>query len=295
MRRRLSRIEGGMPRIIDGRSLGEGASENGERMKRGPSGEQGERDVSYYLGIIFCGKCGGAMVGNRRYAGRNKTLQVTYECSIRKRTKSCDMKNIRKDYVENIVIEYLEKNVFSPEAIDTIAKKVMEYAAEQTKEIDRDIKAFTDRLTGIKTEINNIVNAIAAGMFHPSMKEKMDELEAKRSALELKIEEAKIQAQAHAPSEEMIRAYLAKDADIRSRTPEEQKQIIQTYVKKVIVYDDTLDIHSIDMSRHNIYEGGCGYGEVRLASTNKTLVLQGFYYLKSDLVDNKFGIHKNFQ
>jgi len=155
------------------------------------------------------------------------------------------MKDIGKDFVENTVIEHLEENVFSPEAINKLVSKISEYAASQSKEIIRDIKSFTDQLAGVQTEINNIVNAIAAGMFHPSMKEKMDELEAKKANLTIKLEEAKLQAQTHAPTKEMIRNYLQKDADIKNKSPEEQKRIIQTYVKKVIVYDNEINIDTI--------------------------------------------------
>lgn len=56
------------------------------------------------------------------------------------------------------------------------------------------------------------------------------------------LEEAKLQAQIHTPTEEMIRRYLQKDADIKNKSPEEQKRIIQAYVKKVIVYENTIDI-----------------------------------------------------
>ena len=155
------------------------------------------------------------------------------------------MKAINKNYVENIVIEHLEKNVFSPEAIERMVIKISEYAASQSKEINRDIKVFTDQLAGVQTEINNIVNAIAAGMFHPSMKEKMDGLEAKKVNLTIKLEEAKLQAQMHAPTEDMIRKYLQKDADIKNKSPEEQKRIIQTYAKKITVYENTIDIDTI--------------------------------------------------
>jgi site-specific DNA recombinase len=155
------------------------------------------------------------------------------------------MKTISKKYVENIVIEHLERNIFSPEAIDRLVVKISEYAASQSKEINRDIKVFTDQLSGVQTEINNIVNAIAAGMFHPSMKEKMDELEAKKANLTIKLEKAKLQAQTHSPTEEMIRKYLQKDAGIKDKSPEEQKRIIQTYVKRIIVYDEKIDIDTI--------------------------------------------------
>lgn len=177
------------------------------------------------------------------------------------------MKEIGKDFVENIVIAYLEKNIFSREAIDRLIGKITEYTAEQFQEINRDIKTFTNQLAGVQIEINNIVNAIAAGMYHPSMKEKMDELETRKASLSIKLEEAKLQAETHAPTPEMIRKYLEKDADIRNKSPEEQKKIIQAYIQRVVVYDDKIDIHSIDLSRYNIIEGNCGFRPIRSAST----------------------------
>ncbi|WP_082413700.1 recombinase family protein [Thermoanaerobacter thermohydrosulfuricus] len=237
----IIRIEGGIPRIIDDETW----ERVQERMKRNKKGVNSAKETYLLSGLIYCGKCGGAMTGNRRHSGTTKNLYVNYECSTRKRTKACNMKSISKDYVENIVIEHLEKNVFSPEAIEKLVKKISEYAASRNVEINRDIKLFTDQLAGVQTEINNIVNAIAAGMFHPSMKEKMDELETKKANLTIKLEEAKLQAQTHAPTEDMIRKYLQKDADIRNKSPEEQKRIIQTYVKKIIVYDDKVDIDTI--------------------------------------------------
>lgn len=139
----------------------------------------------------------------------------------------------------------MKKNVFSPKAIEKLADKITEYAASQVKEISHDLKVFTDQLAGVETEINNIVNAIAAGMFHPSMKNKMDELEAKKASLTIKLEEARLQAQAYAPTADMIRGYLRKDADIRDKSPAEQKRIIQTCIKKIIVYKNTIDIEMI--------------------------------------------------
>jgi site-specific DNA recombinase len=237
----IIKIEGGMPRIIDDETWKLVQA----KMSNNKKGAYSAKEVYLLSGLIYCAKCGGAMTGTRRRAGRNKDLYISYECSTRKRTKGCDMKAVNRDYVENIVIEHLEKNIFSPDALNKLVIKISQYAAAQNKEINQDIKLFTNQLTGVQTEINNIVNAIAAGMFHPAMKEKMDELETKKAILTMKIEEAKLQAQAHAPTEEMIRKYLQKDADIKNKSLEEQKRIIQTYVKKVVVYENTIDVATI--------------------------------------------------
>lgn len=238
---KIIRIEGGIPRIIDDETW----ERVQERMQKNKKGTNKAKEIYLLSGLLYCGKCGGAMIGNRRHSGTTKNLYVNYECSTRKRNKTCDMKSISKNFIENLVIEYLENNVFSSKAIENIVKKISEYAASRSEEINRDIKLFTDQLAGVQTEINNIVNAIAAGMFHPSMKEKMDELEAKKANLIIKLEEAKYQVQTHTPTEEMIRKYLQKDSNIRNKSLAEQKQIIQSYVKKITVYDDNVVIDTI--------------------------------------------------
>lgn len=70
--------------------------------------------VEVYLlsGKIFCGECEGAYVGNRKFAVRNKTLQVTYRCSVRKNKHICSNKDIRKDYIEEFVMEKLANYVW---------------------------------------------------------------------------------------------------------------------------------------------------------------------------------------
>lgn len=156
-----------------------------------------------------------------------------------------DMKDIEKDFVERKVIEYLKEKVFSPNAIDELVARIARYVESKSKEITKDVKVLADQLTGVQTEINNIVNAIAAGMFHTSMKEKMDELEAKKASLTIKLEEAKLQAQMVLPTNYMIRQFLQINTDIDNKELEEQKRIIQAYIKSVIVYDDRIDINTV--------------------------------------------------
>lgn len=82
----IIKIEGGMPRIIDDKTW-KAVQARMKKNKRGPAANKAKE--TYLLsGLIYCGKCGGAMVGNRRYSGRNKDLYVTYECSTRKDRKS---------------------------------------------------------------------------------------------------------------------------------------------------------------------------------------------------------------
>lgn len=122
---------------------------------------------------------------------------------------------------------------------------VKKYAMSHSTEISNNFKEFENELAGIQTQINNTVNAIANGMFHPSMKHKTDELEARKSALVISIEEANRQAEINCPSRDQIYYYLSQDADIKNKSLEDQKRIIQTYVCRVVVFDNHIETDTI--------------------------------------------------
>jgi site-specific DNA recombinase len=86
----------------------------------------------------------------------------------------------------------------------------------------------------VQIKIDNIINAITSGMFHPSMKEKMDKLEFEKSDLNRKIAEAKFQSNTSSLSLENITSYLLNDQGIKNKSTDEQKRIIHAYVKKFL-------------------------------------------------------------
>ena len=232
----IIKIKDGMPKIIDDDLWNEVKKKMDNNKKH--RGAAQAKTIYLLSGLIYCGKCGAAMTGNSRHSGRNKTLYETYECCNRKRTKQCEMKAINKSLVEKIVIDALYDNIFSKKAIHSLTKKLLTYTQEQNKTIKEDIITYNKELNDIESKINNIVEAIADGLYNPAMKEKLTSLEAKKNTLLIRINEAEREATLNSPSEEMIKKYLSKDSDIKEKTPEEQKKVIQNYIKKVTVYDD---------------------------------------------------------
>lgn len=232
-----------MPRIIDDETW-ESVQERMKINERGP-GANKAKETYLLSGLIFCGKCNSAMVGNRRYSGRNKDKYLTYECSNRKRNKTCDAKSISCAYAHESVIADLEKKIFSEQAAKKLARKIYDYAQSQSSEIQNDIQKLKKELSEVQSRIDNIVEAVAKGLFHPSFKEKMDHLEQRKETLLRRLHEAEFQAQINSPTIDTIKAYLLKDADIKNKNLDEQKRIIQAYVRKVIVHENELEIYFI--------------------------------------------------
>ena len=247
----IIRIEGGIPQIVD-KELWMDVQKMLDTSSQASKMAKASKEIYLLSGLIFCAKCGGAMVGNRRFSGRNKSLYVTYECNTRRRTKECDMKAINRDYVEDVVIDHLEKTVFSKESVEKIANTVYERVMKEYEAVPQDINKLSAELRTVQGQIDNIINAIASGMFHASMKDKMDALEAQKADLTIRLEEAKIQLEnTMLPDVEVLKHFLLKNANIRSKTKEEQKAIIQNFIKKIVIFngpnkeDNYIGIHSI--------------------------------------------------
>ena len=126
-------------------------------------------------GLIFCGGCGGpySLRGPQRYACSNHISKGTCDNS----------RSIRQDELEARVLAGLKDRMMAPE----IVEDAMRAYAEETNLLNRERRTNSDAWKAelVKTEkqIAQIVKAITDGMYHPSMKEKMTGLEARREEL----------------------------------------------------------------------------------------------------------------
>lgn len=249
------RIEDGLPRIIPD-ELWERVQ---ERMSSNRKGATSAKEVYLLSGLIFCGDCGGAMTGNRRPGG-TKGIYVSYECSTRKRTKQCNLRSVAKHVVEGMVLDYLEQDFFSAAGRERLTQRILQHSSQNSEQVDRDIKALTAQLHGVQVEINNLVNAIAQGMFQPSMKERLDSLEARKADLSIRVEEAKLQSVKFSLAPEQINLYLVQYADVKAKSPDVQKRIIQAFIQKVVV----LSSDEIDIVAGVTFDGGGGGSRTRV-------------------------------
>jgi len=180
------------------------------------------------------------MIGHTSYSGRSKLKHSTYMCGTRKNQKTCDMKAVNKDMVENFTLDNIEQYVLNEKSIKLLKLKLIEKLKESKKEYKQDITSAHNKVIIIEKEIVNIINAIAAGMFHPSMKDKMTNLENEKSIAQSLIYDIE-QKQALKLDEKLIDSYLKKDMeDFKNKI--DLKRIIQSYVHKVIAYPESVEI-----------------------------------------------------
>ncbi|WP_149575264.1 recombinase family protein [Xanthobacter oligotrophicus] len=140
------------------------------------------RPVTLLSGLLVCGCCGGriSMVMTDRYACRNHLRKGI--CS--------NERTIRRDEIEARVLAGLKEKLVSTEAV---AEAVRAYAKETNRLYhDRRAQADADQraLQKIERAIAGIMAAIEDGLYQPSMKARMNELEHDKAEITARMAQA---------------------------------------------------------------------------------------------------------
>ena len=160
-----------------------------------------------------------------------------------KHEHSCKLKAIKKQLIERAaVIITVDKVLSKDETIERVADSIVKL---QSKE-DTTIPALREQLKECEKGIENMLNAIQAGVLTPSTKERLDQLEARRSDLNVSIMQAELTRPKYTKLQivEWISQFKHGDPNDLNY----QKQIIDIFLNSIYVYDDryvfTYNFHS---------------------------------------------------
>lgn len=197
--------------------------------------------VEYLLqGKAFCGCCGSHMVGESGKS-RNGDRYYYYTCAARKKRHTCHKTPEKKDFIEWYVVEQTLLYVLTPPQIDVIAKAIVaeyekEFSAAQIAELERAIKQYDHELNKL---VNAIIDLSKAAL--PRISEKMESLEAQKAFAENELAKLRI-ASSLRLTEAEVRAWLKKFCNGDPFDPEFRRNIIDTFINCVYIYDDRLVI-----------------------------------------------------
>ena len=223
---------GGIPAIVD-KDLFDRVQQRFEQ-NRIAHGRPAKEDVSYLLTTkLFCGKCGTLMGGESGTSHMGNTYYY-YKCGNAKRhgKAHCDLKAIRKEPLERFVVDTAIKVIFNDEIIEQLIDLVME---AQQKENTR-LPVLKDQLRDTEKRLANLLEAIEQGILTSTTKQRLDELEARKEALNTSILEEELKKPVL--TREWIRFWFEKFRKGDMRDMEHQRQIIDTFVNSVYVFDD---------------------------------------------------------
>ena len=124
-----------------------------------------------------------------RCKSRNGTIHHYYKCvSVKKKRTDCKKKPVRKQWLEDLVVNEVMKVVMDDKAIEAIVSMVIDL---QDRE-NTSLPLYEQQLREAENGIQNLLNAIQQGILTKSTKSRLEELEAAKEDLEIKIANEKI-------------------------------------------------------------------------------------------------------
>lgn len=228
------RVPGGMPAIIE-----QSVFEEAQRMKGKTARHVEQGAVDFLLtGRAFCGHCGAAMIGD---SGTSKTgtRHYYYSCQAHKARKGCSKKSTSKDYLESAVVDFVLDHVLSDEQIEKTADAVMALQAEELKRSP--LAAMESERSEILKKIQNINNAIAAGIWNASTSAMLKDLEDQAEDLRVSVETLRY-SQAQLLDRDRVIFFLHRFTKGDRNDPLLRRHVIETFVNAVYVYDDHLKL-----------------------------------------------------
>ncbi|MDY3971659.1 MAG: recombinase family protein [Clostridia bacterium] len=236
-------IPDGMPRLIEDSVFNE-AQRKLQANKRGGKGAIKKMNANasiadYWLSDkLYCGVCGGPMQG---MSGTSKggNLYYYYSCNNHRKHK-CDMKNMRKDFLEKIVVHVLNELIGDSVNRLLLAEVICAYhnfQNEDNKAYETSLKA---KLKDVEDKLANIMKAIEAGVFNSTTAERMNVLENEKNMLKDAIIEEQNRNQFHLTSHQVRRFLDGFIGD--AGNPEMRDKLLRILIHKIYIYPDKMAI-----------------------------------------------------
>ena len=225
-------IPDGIPAIVP-KDLFDRVQEKMAKNKKAPARHKAE-DNYLLTTKLFCGYCGAYLCGE---SGTSRTGLVHhyYKCvSVKKKRAECHKKPVKKQWIEDLVVDETMKMVMDDKAIEAIVSMLMELQNRESSSLP----LYEKELKDTEAAIDNMLNAIQQGIFNKSTKARLDELEAAKDELENMIACEKLAKPKITEEQMMFWLHRFRKLDVSKK--EHRQMLIDTFVNAIYLYDDKM-------------------------------------------------------
>lgn len=236
----IIRIEGGMPQIISKEDFDRVQAKMNKRKHA--TGAFKAKHEYLLSGKIVCGECGSTYAGNARRADKKNPLYISYSCTKKNGTRTCHNPGIKRDELEEVVLNHLSEKVFNKEVLPKILEGYNEFQLTKNSEYVLMVKELEAKISETDKGIANIVDLVVS-TGSSALTAKLKELEANKTQLENALLDAQRQLSEMSISEEKLKKAFNKAKQmLKSGTLQNRKAIVQAYVKSVTIFTDRIVI-----------------------------------------------------
>ena len=204
------------------------------------------KDLYSLTGKIICGKCGKHFFGIRSASvQRGKKYDYKYYvCSTSKTYSECSCKRIRKDFIEETVLNEIKKHILNEKAIYRIANEIISILGDNPDGQKSKLKELKKELKTVKSQISELLELRSLKLVNNAyVAEHMSQYEERVKELDIQIHAIEQQTKT-AITHSMIVDYLNKMLTISDTTDDEVLQtIFSNFVDKIIIDNATIEVH----------------------------------------------------
>ena len=137
-----------------------------------------------------------------------------------------------KQWLEDLVVNQTMQLVKDDAAMESIIAKVMELQDRENTNLPLYEKQLRDAESGIQ----NMLNAIQAGILTSSTKERLEQLEETKRELEARIAEEKLAKPK--VTKDFIRFWLLRFRKLNMKQKDQRQALVDTFINSIYLYDD---------------------------------------------------------
>ena len=219
------------PRLID-KDLFDTVRQKVEKNKFGKRSVK----VEYLLrNKLVCGYCGKPISADTGTA-RNGEVRRYYKCIGRKKyNNGCQKTQVRKEDLEECVVNAVIQEMSKPEIMDAIVAKLM-HLQNADESANSSLTMLLNEKQGVERSLANLVSAIENGIVSNTTNKRLHDLEKQQEELERQILVERSKQSVKVPESE-IRRFYAQALKAESRT------LINLLIKEIVLYNDKIEIH----------------------------------------------------
>lgn len=203
------------------------------------------KDLYSLTGKIICGKCESHFFGIRSGSvQRGKTYDYKYYvCSKSKTYSECSCKRIRKDFLEEVVLDKIKKHILNEESIHQIADEIMVKLGENPDDKKSQLKQLKKERNVVKSQITELLDLRSLKLVdNVYVAEHIEKYNKILKDVDMQIYAIEEQTKTTI-SRSMIVDYLNKMMSISDTTDDEVLQtIFDNFVDKIVIDNETIEI-----------------------------------------------------
>lgn len=186
-------------------------------------------------GKLVCGNCKTRMVGHSGNGHMGNTYYY-YECLGRRRKHiDCDLQTIKKEYLEDYVINLTWKLLCTQNSIHKLAEQIHKKHKNLCSQ-ESSLKLLEAKKANLMKATNNIISAMEQGIITEQTKIRLKELETEISIVDFNIKQEKKRVYTLLDVKQIenyLRSIICGDINDISI----KKSIVNTFIREIILYN----------------------------------------------------------